>query len=218
MAGTDWPHSLLESWRLPCGRERIEPQVVGIAGAQRRRQPRRPSETPLPAEFERRDLLALQDEVHIPIELVADIAAHERHEAAQALAPGQQAQILREAQRAEGDAELVVAAPNARTDRRGLPERAAGTRTAEPPPHVFAQMQPARRELADRHGHAEEIPQDGAEPGAVARLVREEPGIAQPRQVRKRIAVAQRRHARAEERCDIDGETIVFWPVEAHRW
>src|SRR5262249_26613202 len=124
---------------------------------------------------------------------------------------GQKVLVLREGQRTEMNPELVLTIPDtvaehgARTERRALARQKAAIAPAE--------EHPVADELLDPRRHAEEVLEDVHQPFGIPHLADERADVEELRQVRQRVALAQRRRGHADERADIDREAIVLRPI-----
>src|SRR5262245_59239588 len=107
--------------------------------------------------------------------------------------------------------ELVLTIPHAVAEHRARAERRtfAGQETPFPP----AQEHPVSDELFDLHRHPEKMLQDVHQPFGIAHLPDQRADVKELREVRQRVAIAQRRRCHADERAHVDGEAILLWTI-----
>src|SRR5690606_15531726 len=143
--------------------------------------------------------------------------AHERDEALHPRTARQEPEILIVLQRAEHDAELALAVPDARTERGPASERTVGRRISQLPERILRKIEPltdelhySRRKIVVVGDHRLEIL------GALV-LRGEPPHEVQFHLVGERVAFAHRVGPEPDQGTNVGGEPILLGPIETDR-
>src|SRR5690606_33796906 len=152
-----------------------------------------------------------QDQVEVPVQLVAQVLGDPGCQLDEGAAAGEQGVVLRQAQRPEAQAELVLAvpgiAPQAQVDAQAV---GTGAQAA-----ALGQLQPLADVFLEGHRYAEVARQDAAQAVRVAGLRRQ---VARPVQlggIRQRPLATQGRQATAAQGGQACGPVVVVRAVVA---
>jgi hypothetical protein len=200
----------------PCWRLSFEYECAGIAPRRHAAKVCRPAQ-PHRAKLQRRHLLLLQHEPHVPVERHARVLAHPCQQAAHAGRTGQQPSVVGQAERAEDQAEPVLAIPHLPAQHGGGAQPVAEVLPADPRPAFLRNRHPVARELLDPHRQPVVGAQDGGQAGSGAPAVRQQSGEVQLGEIADLVALPQRRGADAEQAAQVIAEAVAAGSVQADR-
>ena len=130
-------------------------------------------------------------------------------------AAGQERFILREGERAQQNAKLVLPVPHVGTGHRATAEQRAIA--AQASAFAVGKAQPVTDKFLDANRHAEITGEQRDQSVLVVCLTRQVAGEVELSKIGDRIAIAKPRGRQSKRRTDIRGEAIIFRPIQVDR-
>src|SRR5439155_26668256 len=180
-------------------------------------EPRVPPEATPPRELELLAFPSVEHQTNVSFEDVAHVGANETDQLLETRASRQHAleRIARE--RAEHQAKLVIALPDASAEHRRAPERARFARLPEAPEAAVRQIDPFADELFDADRQAKIVRDDRFQTVCVRPRRGEPRRVLQLGSIGDRVALLQSGERQTERRADVERKTALLAPILRRR-
>ena len=207
------PRGGSRAFLFPLGRRplRRQHQIIGHPVTQPCGQPARPAEPRASVQPERRHLARLQRQAQIPFDRIAHQHPHQRGQAFQPRAAGQQRLVGRQVERPEPEAAAMLALEAGDAHHCVDPKLRAGA--AQPAAQPLGNVEPAADQLLEHRGHAQEILHEHLNALSMPALAADQAGMVQLEAVGQGIAVAQSGQTEPGERADIEAKAVLLRPI-----